>query len=135
MKIKIEKDNADKIESALHEINGTAKSHTLTSYAELEYAVEKLAKKLNAIGLVPSKRKGAYFLYESGSAVPNAYKNTRVGTRVRIDAVSEYFYLTSIEKITLYNQAGKEKIFLTLDQSAYLVDKFQKQWSVYNSGE
>lgn len=132
MKIKIIKENAEKIESALHDVNGTAKSHTLTSYAELEYVTDRLAKSLNAMGLVPSNRKGAYFLYESGSKMPNAYKNTRVGTSIRIDAIGDYFYLTSIEKITLYNQAGKSKLYLTQDQENYLIEKFKKNWSVYS---
>jgi hypothetical protein len=112
---------ANQITAALREINGKATSHTYTHGYEILDALAfydaKLEKMLGGKKYLP----GAVVYLESGDCVPNAYKYTRIGSRVRCERRSSAWYVTEIKCTDLYKAGGKNSIALTEEQDARAV--------------
>lgn len=128
--IKICENNSAIIKEALNLINGSAGSHTLNSFSEIENIAEKA--EVRVLGLVACKQNmpGAVVVFTSGSRMPNAYKYTRIGTTVELTRKSQAWYLTKIERVQLNQRGGGSATYLTPQQGELAVQNFKSKFSV-----
>lgn len=128
--IAIVEKNKAKIEAALEEVNGRATAHTYTSYAEIEQEASAAEKRLGGL-LLKKDFQGAICYAESGSAVAKSYKNTRIGTRIKIRRGSSAWFLESIEAITLYTDGGHaQRLALTQEQDVAAKAKLSTLYAI-----
>lgn len=71
--IRITEKNATAVEAALKNVNGTATTHTFTSYSELAAHADMLEQRLWALHLSKANRAGAKAIVVSGNTLPSAY--------------------------------------------------------------
>ena len=128
--IKITDSNSTQIESALHEVNGKSTAHTYTTFAEIKEIAKRAEQKLTA--LIPkSYSAGAKFTSESGDSVAKKYKGIRNSTVVVIERKSNVdWYLTKIERGTLYTDGGKEYLYITESQKQKAIEVLCKNFAV-----
>jgi hypothetical protein len=127
--IKIIRENTDLIEAALADVNGRASAHAFTYFLEIEYIRDKLTEQLDRLHLPQALRAGAFMISMSGNDVPNKYKGTRVGTCVKVEHRSKDVYLTEISRVTLWQQGGKDQLFLLPKQEDWILQNIRKQWT------
>ena len=122
MRIKIDPNNPKSvaaITAALHAVNGTATAHTFTSAEEMARLATIAEEWVAQVLLVLSERPGARMTCESGDKVANSYRYSRVGTSVTLErGSSKTWYLVNCCSITLWNDAGKFRLYLTPEQDA-----------------
>jgi hypothetical protein len=129
--IKICKNNSAIIREALNLINGSAGSHTLNSFSEIENIAEKA--EVRVLGLVACKKNmpGAVIRFTSGSRMPNAYKYNRIGTTVELTRKSQAWFLSSIKRVQLNQRGGGPATYLFTPQQVELaVQNFKSNFSV-----
>lgn len=131
MKIKICDKNKDLIENKLAKVNGTATSHCYTTYNEILNIVKIAEYKLNKLNLSISYRNNAYLHSISGKTVPNAYRYTRIATKVIIKYSNKYWYIVDIFRDIINKQGGYDRLYLTQTQSDIVINKFKSQYSIY----
>jgi len=131
MTIKIVKENAEKIEAALKEVNGNSFKHAFNTYTQVQKQVEKAERHLEALGLPMSARRGARFTAVSGEPVANAYRSTRNGTSIAIKRGLNGWFLVDVKHQDLYpNQGGESRLYLSQDQDEILVKALRRNYIV-----
>lgn len=128
MKIKISKENYDKIQGELDAVNGKATQHTYWlagQIAELADAAEK-----QAVALLGSKKASAGAIYRScsGKAVAGRYDYTRKATLVELTRGTTGWCLTAVSTATIYQHSGASYLMLTEAQDAIAVAKCRDQY-------
>lgn len=107
--IKINKVNAEKIESALKDVNGRAYKHAYTDLEEVEAIVARAEKMLADLKLMKKHHVGAQIESVSGADMCNAYAKkcyTRPATRVRIVRRASGWFLADVQKVTVWQSGG-----------------------------
>ena len=137
MKIKIAVTNKEKgtnetIWNALKEANGKATQHTLTSSKIIIKLAEVFENELYKIIGKKSEMSGAIVTHRSGGKLPNAYKNSRIVTKIEMRRGSDCWWLTDIKTSTAWNDAGKSILKLTNKQDAVAVANFRTQYQIIN---
>ena len=128
--IKITPDNAQAIESALHDVNGRSTSHAYTKYAEIAAVADDAEKTLGEL-LFKKDFSGAVWRETSGSVVANCYRGTRNGTAIAIERRSAAWFLVEIGQVPLFtNGGGRGHLTLTLLQDAAATAKLRARYSV-----
>lgn len=130
MKIKITKENHDKIQAALDAVNGKSWEHVYRFAREIIELTDAAEKKV--IALVGSKKNavGAIYTATSGAAVANRYNYSRIGTTVKIERGATGWFLVDVNRATLYNHAGGQHITLTTAQDAGAVAALRTKYRV-----
>jgi len=128
--IKITAENASAIEAALLLVNGRATSHTYTNAKTIIDMALQTEKKLEKLEIAASSRSGAQFISVSGDSVANAYKSTRIATRVLLRRGSKDWFLTNIESATIWLSGGYQRLTLTAAQDEIVVAKIRKNYRV-----
>jgi hypothetical protein len=114
MKIKIEEANKELIEKALSTINGRASEHCFNSFAEILKKKNDFENKLN--NLLPKKyHNNIECICQSGKKIANA-EFQRISTFIKITKFSSGFFLTNIERDTLFKYPIPDKILMNEDQ-------------------
>ena len=125
MKIKIDD---PKLGAALDAVNLQADAHTAGA-GEIQGLGETLDKKLSA--LLPKKDwKGARASYESGARVPNAYKYSRIVTRVTLERGAGAWFVIGLERLDIWGNAAALSISLTPAQRDAAVGRFSLLFAV-----
>lgn len=131
--IRITEENATAIEAALHAVNGTARQHSFTDYAEIAAVAESAEKEVVAL-VGKTHAAGATWVETSGQAMCNAYAKkarTRVATTVKLERRPSGWFLASITKTEIW-QAGGGAWMLTLTQAQAdrATEIFRRRFSV-----
>lgn len=108
MKIKLCKQNYDKINALLLSVNGKAEEHTLTETGEIAFAVATSSHKLEQTGITGRNQQGVKIMIVSSfSKMPNSYRYKRKVTMVTLYRGKEHWFVTSIQSRELFpNQHG-----------------------------
>lgn len=111
--IKIHKDNADKIEAALKEVNRRAHSFAVTSYGSVWDFADDAETKL-AVSQLPKKdRPGAIARCHPAGPSANAYKYGAKSTIVVMERRATGWFLTDVCETTVWPRE-KERIGVTI---------------------
>ena len=73
---------------------------------------------------------GAVVYLESGNSVANAYKFTRIGSRVRCERRSSAWYITDIKCTALYKNGGRDSITLTKEQDERAIEILRTGYTI-----
>ena len=132
MDIKICTKNLPKLDAALAVVNGKAKDHTYSGYDLLAVAA---AAEAYALSILKNQRWVvlAQWESESGSAVSNAYKYSRISTIVRIKRGKSGWYLVDAKASTLYSKGGTSHLILTVVQANHAASLAAQRYVVKGS--
>lgn len=127
--------NCDKIDAALLDVAGTATQHTYTSAADVLRVAADATRYLSA--RLPKKSwVGAKYQRTSGDGVPNAYKYSRVATKITLEYFSSGWFLVGVERDTIYaDGCGHGILFLTKKQDDDAVVIFRSKYSLIKSAK
>ena len=108
MKIKLHKDNYDKINALLLAVNGKAEEHTITETGGITFAVAAASHKLQQTGITGRNQQGAKIaVVSSFNKMPNSCRTRRKVTMVTLYRGREHWFVTSIQSLQLFpNQHG-----------------------------
>ncbi|MDD2934788.1 MAG: hypothetical protein PHO76_12975 [Methylotenera sp.] len=123
--IKIEIDNLTAIQVALDVANGKSTSHTLHN-ANLILKMVEIQEESASDLLGKSNLSGVRYIYQSGLEVTKSYDHKRRGTQLTLVRKSKNWFLTNVQSIDLYQQAGKSQLMLTENQVQIAIKKFVK---------
>ena len=111
--IKFASTNTDKINLILNEVNGRASDHTYCNFYDFEVNAGNMIKKIETILGGKKCCVGAKFSVESGNSVKNAYRYTRIGTRISLECRATGWFVTNIQRVDIWAKGGESKIVLT----------------------
>ena len=119
MRIKLTEENRNRIETALKNVNGTAKTHTFTDFEEVEAAKNKVEVELENLGLPVSYRKGAQAEVHSLVCLPNSHSGAK-GTIVTLRRGRDSWFVTDVGSRFVSGKANgrARRITLTSEQTA-----------------
>ena len=128
--IRIHSSNAEAVEAALREVNGTAAAHTFTSFAEVEGHAEQAEATLASF--IPKKDfPGARYAKTSGFSVAKSYRGQRIATSIELERKSSAWYLVQVAQTMLYTEGGGPgRLILTEAQDAKAKERFSKRYGV-----
>lgn len=127
--IKINLDNASKIEAALLQANGKSETHVYTTFKEIAHIADQAEKMLLSF-VYKKDAAGAEYCSMSGGDAAKAYKRSRNVTSINIVRKSGGWYLASVAKMTIFDNAWAARLYLTEKQAESAVTAFKKQFSV-----
>jgi hypothetical protein len=131
MKIKIDEQNREAINAALAAANGKATAHTFTTASEVIAAANDAEAQIAALGISKNERAGATARASSGGKLPNAYKYSRVTTRITITRGASAWFLTELTTADTWDKsAGGTYVTVTAAQDAIAIAKFRASYSV-----
>ncbi len=117
MKIRVCKENQERIERTLKAVNGKATAHTITSYYNIEWITRAAKQKIQtALGSIKAG-KGVVLHFVSGERVANSYRYCRKATHVVLQFnVKLEAFLVSVSPATIYKDGGRAWIEYTDEQ-------------------
>lgn len=131
MKIKVSKENAKKIEQALHEVNCRATAHAYTTFDEIEEITKRGENLLNRL-LYKKDYAKAIYTSTSGDSVANAYNYSRNATEAVLLRTKTAWFLMGLKRVPIYTSPGKEWLRLTKAQDEAAKSKLSEKYSVIN---
>ena len=130
MKIKITPGNAQKINARLKRINGRADSHTYTTYGEIENLAREAESRRHRLRIAKKKAVGMRVVCRSGDTLPNAYKWSRVVTKVELAYCATGWFLTNIYSATAWGDGGCIGVILTPEIDAVAVQQLRSTYTL-----
>ena len=120
-----------KIATALNSANGRATAHTAT-LRDLAAAAEDAEAQLAALGLPPSRRRGARADYLSGGKVASSYKYPRLVTHATLQRGTggQWFLVGCVTVSAWPNWTGRLVVCIPASEDDYLVAKLRDRYSV-----
>ena len=108
MKIKLCKQNYDKINALLLAVNGKAEEHTITDTGEITYVISRARRDLHEAGITGRNQQGAKItVVSSFNKMPNSCRYKRKVTMVTLYRGKDHWFVTSIRSLELSpNQHG-----------------------------
>lgn len=128
MKIPITEENIPKLQHALDSVQGRAKQHVFTGQ---DVVILSLRAEQQLLGMLPkTAAQGAKASARSGTALPNAYKYSRIVTRIELSrGVKDWCFVgASVE--SAFREAGRLGLTLTPAQADLAVARFRQNFSV-----
>ena len=99
MKIRIKRENCDRLSAALKEVNCRASRHVFTHWVDLESVIDKAESLLTQLGIPKSHWVGTWFNATSGNDMPTAYKyNDVVRTKITIERCATGWFMTRVDR-------------------------------------
>ena len=114
--LKISFENRVEIEFALKAGNRGANEHTFQIYSEINQICVNAEKRLTELLGSKIHFPGARVSSRSGDALPNAYKYSRVVSRVELSRKATGWFLVSVNRETAYQNPGAIYYTLTAEQ-------------------
>ena len=128
MKIPITEENIPKLQHALDLVQGRAKQHVFTGQDVL---ILSLRAEQQLLGMLPkTAAQGAKASARSGTALPNAYKYSRIVTRIELARGAKDWCLVSARVESAFRDAGWLGLTLTPAQADLAVARFRQNFSV-----
>lgn len=129
--IRITQANEQAIATVLMVANGRAKTHTITSYLEVEHEALGAERRLEALGVPKAERGGARFSVWRATYLPNAYKNMAIGTGIRLLRRSGGWWLVDAEAYSFGSRTRTRRhLSLTPAQDAKAVAVLRAGYSI-----
>ena len=105
------------IEAALVYINGQAKAHTITTYAEVWAVADRAEVLLDSRGVSKKNRVGTTVAYDPSGPSAKAYKYGAISTTITLKRVADGWRLVGVNRITAWPQSP-ETFNLTISPEA-----------------
>ena len=105
--------NAAKINALLGEVNGRASDHTYYKFTDFESDAGNIISRVEKLLGGKKHCVGAKAIIESGDSVPNAYRYTRIGTRISLECRASGWFVTDIKRVDIWAKGGESRIVLT----------------------
>lgn len=128
-KIKVAKENAEKIEKALAEVNGRASAHTYKIFSEIAQIAKRFEASMSKY-LSKKESAGARFFCVSGDSVPNRYDHKREATGIVLECCSTGIFLVEVSRQTIYQDGGREVLLLKKDQETAAFKRIKQNWTI-----
>jgi hypothetical protein len=125
--IKINTDNADKIQKTLAAAAGDVHDHTLSHIHELTALAKEAERQLEELGIPKRHRPGAEFFVISGGKLPNTYGYQIIVARVEIKRFPEGWRLTLAQAINAWSGEGRS-LRLTAPQAELAIAATQAKF-------
>ena len=129
MKIKISKENKEKIEKVLSETCGEGR-YVYSKYEDVADVCADFEKQLDKLGLAKSLRGGAVAEDVSGCAVGNSYRHSRKGTKLELVRGDKDWFLSGIAIQMIGQSGGWSYLRLTKNQDERIIDRIRSQYTV-----
>ena len=128
--MKLNVNNTEKIEAALHAVNGMATAHTYNTQLDILDVCSVVGAKLE--GWVGGRKnwRGARVVAISGERVARAYKYGRRATRVTLEFCTTGWLMTDAQAVNIYQHGGSVEIHLTRAQDNLAVCRLRDQYSI-----
>ena len=123
--IKVTIENRAAIEAALAAANGRSNQHTFTSFIEIRTIAEEAEKSLLLLLESKSALPGACVVSRSGGAMSNAYKYSRITTKVLLARKTTGWYLETVSITEAYSERGFRRLVLTPAQDQRAIEKLR----------
>lgn len=128
MKIPITEENIPKLQHALDSVQGRAKQHVFTGQ---DVVILSLRAEQQLLGMLPkTAAPGAKASARSGTALPNAYKYSRIVTRIELSRGAKDWCLVGASVESAFREAGRLGLTLTPAQADLAVARFRQNFSV-----
>ena len=128
MKISISDENIPKIQEALDLVQGRAKQHVFTGR---DVVILALRAEQQLLGMLPkTAAQGAKASARSGTALPNAYKYSRIVTRIELARGAKDWCFVGASVESAFREAGRLGLTLTPAQADLAVARFRQNFSV-----
>lgn len=105
LKIAITPNNAEKVEAALAETNGTATSFTVTTYGEVAAFAEQVERMLDASGLPKGERSGASATARPCGPSAKSYRYAAKSTKIMLKRGAKGWFLVGAAEVHVYPKA------------------------------
>ena len=129
MKINIA--DTDAVRAALVAVNGKAERHAYTLPSEISAVADDAERQLARLDVPKAARKGARYVSQSGSKLPNAYKYKATGTTVTLARGAAGWFLVDVAACDIRpGHAPFQRLTLTPDQDAHAVAALRKAYRV-----
>ena len=119
-----------KINDALQAVNGKSGMHTFDHASQIWPLAVAAEARLEVLGIAKKHRVGAFFVAVSGDRVPNKYKYRRNATLVRLERGTTNWFITRVEKRTVFCDGGSKLLFLTANQDAAAIAKVREGYQI-----
>jgi len=128
MKIPISEENIPKLQHALDLVQGRAKQHVFTGQ---DVFILALRAEQQLLGLLTkTAAPGAKASARSGTALPNAYKYSRIVTRIEMVRGAKDWCFAGASVESAFKDAGRLGLTLTPAQADLAVARFRQNFSV-----
>ena len=128
MKISISDENIPKIQEALDLVQGRAKQHVFTGR---DVVILALRAEQQLLGMLPkTAAPGAKASARSGTALANAYKYSRIVTRIELSRGAKDWCFVGASVESAFREAGRLGLTLTPAQADLAVARFRQNFSV-----
>ena len=128
MKISISDENIPKIQEALDLVQGRAKQHVFTGR---DVVILALRAEQQLLEMLPkTAAPGAKASARSGTALPNAYKYSRIVTRIELARGAKDWCFVGASVESAFREAGRLGLTLTPAQADLAVARFRQNFSV-----
>ena len=128
MKISISDENIPKIQEALDLVQGRAKQHVFTGR---DVVILALRAEQQLLEMLPkTAAPGAKASARSGTALPNAYKYSRIVTRIELSRGAKDWCFVGASVESAFREAGRLGLTLTPAQADLAVARFRQNFSV-----
>lgn len=128
MKIPITEENIPKLQHALDLVQGRAKQHVFTGQ---DVIILSLRAEQQLLGMLPkTAAPGAKASARSGTALPNAYKYSRIVTRIELSRGGKDWCFVGASVESAFREAGRLGLTLTPAQADLAVARFRQNFSV-----
>jgi hypothetical protein len=128
--LKVTIENRSAIEFQLAAGNRGANEHTFQIYSEINQICVSAEKRLTELLGSKIHFPGARISARSGGALPNAYKFSRVTTRVELVRKPTGWFLVSVVRETAYQNAGRIYYTLTPKQDDHAVALLRSHYRI-----
>ena len=108
---------AEGIEAALSSVNGQAKAHTISTYAEVWTVADRAEALLDTRGVSKKNRVGTTVVYNTSGPSAKAYKYGAISTTIHLKRVADGWRLVGVNRYTAWPQSP-ETFNLTISPEA-----------------
>ena len=124
MRIKLCKENTDKINTLLLSVNGKAVEHTIPDYWYIFRIVAHAVDNLEQAGITGRNQQGATLrITSSFSKMPNSYRYKRKVTGVTLYRGKEHWFIVNIQSLELFpSEHGGVTLTLTDWQEKHVAE-------------
>lgn len=129
--MKINLADTEAVRAALAAVNGRATAHAYTLPSQIAAVADYAEGTLARLAVPKAERKGARYVSQSGSKLPNSYKYKATGTVITLERGASGWFLVDVAACDIW--PGKEpfqRLTLTQDQDAIAIAAVRRQYGV-----
>jgi hypothetical protein len=129
--MKINISDKEAVRAALAAVNRKAERHAYTLPSEIAAVADDAERQLARLDVPKAARKGARYVSQSGSKLPNSYKYKATGTTVTLERGAAGWFLVDVAACDIWpGKAPFQRLTLTVEQDAIAIAAVRRQYGV-----